>query len=129
MTSCSRGPSIPGFAWLVILPDGTVVKPEQGRLTPTATLREAPAGTILAARNGGELVIAAPTQGRCTWLSTVDLPLDGSPARRYLAPGVEGVEGARAWIFGHTVVLTDGPVEVAFRALERVQAALREEAS
>lgn len=117
---------MPGFAWLVILPDGTSVKPGPGRLTPTTTLRSAPEGTVLAARNGGELVVVAPTRGRCTWVSTVDLPLDGSPARRYLGPGVEGVDSVRAWVFGHTVVLTDGPIEVAMTALERVQSALRE---
>jgi len=113
--------STPEFPeWRVILPDGSVVDQEGGR-SPYEHLSQP--GTIIAIRRGGELIVVAPSsRSRIDWITTVDAKDGADPVRRVGAGIVTDGGPVRLWAAPTgPLVLTDGPIEQAVIALDRLR--------
>jgi hypothetical protein len=73
---------------------------------------------------GGQVMVRPSETARACWLSTVDADALGTVAIRQIGPGISDPSGpVRLWCSpSGAMVLTDGPVEAAHWALERLRA-------
>lgn len=113
--------------WVVIMDDGRVVRQGDDGLTmPTSLLKEG--AKILGVTIGGlRVAVACSDLARCGWVTTVDVKATGDDIR-YTAPSLEmihPIHPVRLWVppAGNPVVLTDGPLERAIEAIQKLEAA------
>lgn len=113
----------PSASWVLVKADGTT---HSGPWSDSPRRFLGGEGDVLLLERAGDAVVLAPgPAGRIEWLATVDVGAQsGEFLRRLAGPGIRSPLPVRVWCTEDgLLVLTDGPVENAYKARARLRAA------